>query len=317
MRLEPKLEISSFSLEDIILEILQDSSYPILETDLLEKIREYVPRATNTNMESSLEILRKKGYDIKEISHGTSKLYTLVRFFEISSEELYRITGTLELPAIITSDFHFGSKNCYRKAFDLMLEDVHKYNIKSMTIAGDLLQGVGVFRGESQELEIPEIGAQIDGLADILKNFKDISFHIVLGNHEEPVKSIAGLDPLKVLSSMLDDCYYYGHVGMLKIKDLYKYMMFHGQAISRTTSYPIEKIWDGLLEKPNILHTAHTHQKCIIQFEWNKWGILSGTLQRTNSYLLQKGLNAKEGWYILKDISDKGLDIIDRTLRVS
>jgi len=261
---------------------------------------------SSNDIRAYLKILQAKGYDIKEITSGQERLYVLIRTSSLKEEEMYRVHGSIETPIIITSDWHIGSKGFYKIAFDFLLKDVEQFGVNDVLLAGDLLQGRGVYRTEMADLLIPTVGEQIEVAVDLLSKLP-ARVHLVTGNHEEKIKGSIhiGLDVLKILSKQLDHVFYYGNVAQFDLNKEYRYMMMHGSGSpTEATSYRVEKIWRELLFKPNILHIGHTHQLNLVQKGINKWGIISGTLQRTSSWLLSKGFTAKVGWIILEDIPD-------------
>ncbi len=303
------------SFSDLVLEVLQKSKLPLTLSDIAESLP--IP-VTEDDIRIAISSLSERGYDIKEITRGDEELYVLVRFFDLSEDEVYRVHGNIETPLLLTSDWHFGSVNFQKKALLELKTDVIDYDIQSVMIAGDLIQGRNVFRTELQELAIPSITKQVTGVTSILRDFP-CDIHLISGNHEEKVKGsvMIGYDPLKTVASSLDNCTYYGHVAMLRLDDDYKYMMVHGGgSLTQATTHMVEKIWRELKEKPNILHVGHLHQEALVVKDRGKTCIMSGTLQRTSAWLLSKGWNAKICWVIIYDITDDYAHVVFRTPKV-
>lgn len=98
--------------------------------------------------------------------------------------------------AILLSDIHVGSNKFCEKAFERFLEwlngEVNNRaeeelvsRIKYMIIAGDVVDGIGIYPGQYNELEIPDIFDQYEALANLLRNVPDhITMFIGPGNHD-------------------------------------------------------------------------------------------------------------------------------------
>ncbi len=98
--------------------------------------------------------------------------------------------------AILLSDIHVGSNKFCEKAFEKFLEwlngEVNSRaeeelvsRIKYMIIGGDVVDGVGIYPGQYNELAIPDIFDQYEALANLLRNVPDhITMFIGPGNHD-------------------------------------------------------------------------------------------------------------------------------------
>jgi len=98
--------------------------------------------------------------------------------------------------AILLSDIHVGSNKFCEKAFERFLawlngevnnkkEEELVSRVKYLIIAGDVVDGVGIYPGQYNELEIPDIFDQYEAFANLMRNVPD---HIVTfigpGNHD-------------------------------------------------------------------------------------------------------------------------------------
>ncbi|WP_297535213.1 DNA-directed DNA polymerase II small subunit [Thermococcus sp.] len=98
--------------------------------------------------------------------------------------------------AVLLSDIHVGSNKFCEKAFEKFLEwlngEVNSRaeeelvsRIKYMIIGGDVVDGVGIYPGQYNELAIPDIFDQYEALANLLRNVPDhITMFIGPGNHD-------------------------------------------------------------------------------------------------------------------------------------
>ena len=98
--------------------------------------------------------------------------------------------------AVLLSDIHVGSNKFCETAFEKFLEwlngnvenETHAElvsRIKYLIIAGDVVDGVGIYPGQYEELAIPDIFDQYEALANLLRNVPDhIHMFIGPGNHD-------------------------------------------------------------------------------------------------------------------------------------
>ncbi|WP_457743071.1 DNA-directed DNA polymerase II small subunit [Thermococcus sp.] len=98
--------------------------------------------------------------------------------------------------AILLSDIHVGSNKFCEKAFEKFLEwlngEVNSRaeeelvsRIKYMILGGDVVDGVGIYPGQYNELAIPDIFDQYEALANLLRNVPEhITMFIGPGNHD-------------------------------------------------------------------------------------------------------------------------------------
>lgn len=267
-----------------------------------------------------LKRLTNEGYDIKEIISGKRKEYQLVRYADVSQKDYYRILGKVKTPLLITADWHIGSVGFSELAFQKLLEDVDNFGIKDIIHAGDLLQGRGVHRLELSDLLVTEIDEQIE-LADYyISQFPGrCTMHVCIGNHESKLKGSihAGLDALKRLAKENSKVRYYGHVFKLKLNKKFSILTMHTSGgLTYATSYRPQRIFDKLIERPDILVTGHLHKLMVLTHPPHHLILMAGTLQRENAYLVWKGEVSQVGWLILTDYDYEVQEVIVRTPRV-
>ena len=314
LKIEP-LEIDLGGVRELTLTLLRKAKTPVFINDLVKDVKSKIIGVNKETIRSAVDSLIVEGYDIKEITHGKKKMFALVRYSDREEKDMYRTHGNIETPLLITSDWHVGSKGFYKIAYNKLVRDIEEYGVKSMTIAGDLIQGRGVYPTELNELLIVPLGDQISYAVDLL-NELECDVHLISGTHEEKIQGSVqvGLDPLKLVATACENVTYYGHVANLVLDKDLKYMMIHGSgAVTAASTHMIEKVWRELVNKPNVLHMGHNHQMDFVRKGQSKMGLNSGTLQRTNSWLIQKGYNAKIGWWIIQDIPDpETMVLVDR-----
>ncbi len=246
-----------------------------------------------------------------------------------------------EIYMAFISDLHIGSKAFLQKEFQKFLEwlNLKRGNekekrivskIKYLIIAGDLVDGVGVYPGQENELMERDIGKQYDLFIKYMKkvpNYLDIIF--VPGNHDatrlsEPQPSIIHhyIEPLKEERQI----YSLGNPSRVVI-DGYKVLIYHGKSLEdwntvlprRKRNKPEEAIHEMLISRhlsplygsnvplapesfdfhliedpPDIVQTGHLH----INGEKRVNGITciaSGTWQRKTIYQAEMNINPTPG----------------------
>ncbi|MBU0706739.1 metallophosphoesterase, partial [Patescibacteria group bacterium] len=262
--------------------------------------------------------LRGHSYDVKAIPAGGKLLYAMVRTADITSETYYKPLGNIQSTCIQSSDWHVGSKTFSKKAFELMLEDIEDNSISDLMIDGDLIQSLGVHRLELADVSIWDATEQVLELVDLLTMIpKDVNIHFVLGNHEEKLKNQiqVGYDALNDAVSKMNErgfhnCNYYGSVANLTMDDDYTYLMMHtAGGVTYATSYRVERTWHNLIQRPNMYHTGHSHQLMHLSKAPHHELVISGTLQRENAWLMNKGLTSQVGWLLMRGYSPERCNI--------
>jgi DNA polymerase II small subunit len=104
--------------------------------------------------------------------------------------------------AVLTSDLHFGSKKFMRETFRRFLLWLNGKvgtqrlrtvagNVKYVVIAGDLVDGVGIYPGQARELAIKDVHRQYSVLSRYLEHIPDyVEVIIIPGNHDASRKAL-------------------------------------------------------------------------------------------------------------------------------
>ncbi len=99
-----------------------------------------------------------------------------------------------DISVALISDIHFGSNKFIEKAFRRFidwlngneeLEESLAQSVKYVVIAGDLVDGIGVYPGQQDDIHIHNLDDQFRGLASILRDIPDY-IHVIVapGNHD-------------------------------------------------------------------------------------------------------------------------------------
>ena len=208
--------------------------------------------------------------------------------------------------AVLTSDIHVGSKKFCKDAFkNFILWLQGKYgndkmreiagHVKYVLMAGDVVDGVGVYPGQSKELDIKDIFTQYRALASYIRRIPEyIEVLIIPGDHDAAPKALpqpcisqkyAGElfdskrvhllpDPCTVSIHGVEVVMYHGRslidvassvpgIGLNQACKAMKVLMqsrhlapTYGQ---RTLIVPMERDCLVIDRAPDILHTGHLH----------------------------------------------------------
>jgi DNA polymerase II small subunit len=104
--------------------------------------------------------------------------------------------------AVLTSDMHVGSTKFHRKAFERFISWLNgKYgnakmkeiasHVKYLVVAGDIVDGVGVYPNQMKELVIKDVHKQYDRALTFFEQIPDyIEILVSPGNHDAPRKAL-------------------------------------------------------------------------------------------------------------------------------
>ncbi|MFC7074574.1 DNA-directed DNA polymerase II small subunit [Halovenus rubra] len=97
-------------------------------------------------------------------------------------------TADREVEAALVSDVHVGSEEFRGDAWDRFADWLHTEEAESveyLLIAGDMVEGVGVYPGQDEELDIVDIYDQYEAFNEYLKDVPgDMEIVMIPGNHD-------------------------------------------------------------------------------------------------------------------------------------
>jgi len=294
-----------------VLRVLQRSKEPLNKIDLTRKARIRL-----SALKACLRELQEEGYDIRSIVRNGLDCYYLNRYALEKDEEFYRVHGKIKLPIIITGDWHIGSKVWSYQAYRQLLKDIERYRVKTLIILGDLLQGLGVYRKEAMDLAIHSIQEQVNYASELLDRI-EIPIHVCIGSHELALKGLheVGYDALDHLARLVPNIVYHGEQIKATFGKKYSFLGIHGSGgLTYAASYPLQRSWERLVEKPNIYAMGHRHR--FFAFLVPPFNLLMevGCLSRETLYVLARGITSLISWWVLREF-DARKGIIELTCR--
>jgi DNA polymerase II small subunit len=93
-------------------------------------------------------------------------------------------TPALEGRTLLLSDTHIGSNSFLPTLFKRALDWVREERVENLVIAGDLVDGIGIYPQQEEELYLHDIHQQFEYAADFLKGLEGTKVYFVPGNHD-------------------------------------------------------------------------------------------------------------------------------------
>lgn len=224
--------------------------------------------------------------------------------------------------AVLISDVHVGSDTFLEDAWNRFADWLCDSQVSYLLVAGDLVDGIGIYPDQDKELVIPNIYGQYDLLGEMIS---DLPSHIRVilapGNHDvvrgaEPQPAI----PEKFRQKYPDNCIFVENPALVNLQGV-RILMYHGRSfddlIKLMPGASYEKAYDIIPEMlkrrhlapcygnrtpiaadtidrliidpiPEVVHTGHVHI-CGISRYRGVLGINSGTWQSQTAF--QKQMN--------------------------
>lgn len=247
-----------------------------------------------------------------------------------------------ETYAVFLSDLHVGNKFFMEKEFDSFVSwlsnpDPIARKVRFVILAGDIVDGVGVYPNQDKELDCLTIEEQITKLEEVLSKVpKNIKVFIAPGNHDPGRRALPQPAYPEKYSQNLrkhENFFLVGNPAMISLNGV-KVLVFHGQSIDdivKTTpglSYdnptkvmrqllksrhlspiygsqtPIAPEVEDMMvidEIPDIFHVGHVH---IVGFDMYRGVLLlnSGTWQKQTPFQASVGLTPTPGLAVIVNL---------------
>ncbi len=245
------------------------------------------------------------------------------------------------------SDLHYGSKYFKQKEWDKMIEYLNSpaetaQNIKYLVLAGDCVDGIGIYPGHEKNLAIHDVYKQYSDFAAMLEKLPDHITPIMSpGNHD----AVRPAEPQPMLEADIQQDYsntiHTGNPGRVNLSGI-DLLTYHGKSLDDmipmmshvTYENPIEGMKEMLrkrhlapawglrnalspeeedqmviVDKPDIFVTGHTHSHGV---EW--WRgiplIVSSTFQGLTDFMQMMGSKPKIGYLTVYNIQNRQTRII-------
>lgn len=199
----------------------------------------------------------------------------------------------------VVSDVHLSSSAQRPEAVETAYDVFEREGITDVFNPGDLVDGMGIYRGQISEVVHHTYEAQVEHAATVYPSRPGITTRIIGGNHDlEGDFGRAGADPVQAVCNRRDDMVYLGrYSAWVDLPNGATMQLLHPQGgASYAASYKPQKIAESYEagSKPNILLIGHWHKTGY----WMVRGIqtmLAGTFQGPTTYSTRKAMG-EAGW---------------------
>jgi DNA polymerase II small subunit len=237
--------------------------------------------------------------------------------------------------AVFISDVHVGSntflEECWNRFADWLADSGASY----LLIAGDLVDGIGIFPGQEQELTIKNIYEQYDVFGEMISKLPHrIKIIVSPGNHDV----VRGAEPQPVIPEAFtkkfpENCMLVENPALVNLQGV-RVLMYHGRSIDDMIGLIPGASYDqsGLMMQemlqrrhlapaygrrtpiaagrtdrliidpiPEILHTGHVHIRGLAQYR-GVLGINAGTWQSQTAFQKQMNVNPTPAQAVMVDL---------------
>lgn len=237
--------------------------------------------------------------------------------------------------AVFISDVHVGSNTFLEEEWNRFADWLSDEPAGYLLIAGDLVDGVGIYPGQEQELTIRNIHEQYDRFGEMLSGLPSrLKIVVAPGNHDV----VRGAEPQPVIPKPFSDkfpknCTLVENPALVNLQGV-RVLMYHGRSIddmiglipgasyeksgqmmeemlSRRHLAPVygrkTPIAAGKLDRmiidpvPEILHTGHVHIRGITLYR-GVLGINAGTWQAQTAFQKQMNVHPTPAQAVVVDL---------------
>jgi len=278
-----------------------------------EETAKYIDELMDDHIE--IDVMKKRGRGRQPLLYHINMLPEVGNIYEISGKEKKKNTTRFGF----MSDLHIASKFHLPKTLKASLERLEEDGIKKIYIAGDIVDGLDIYRGHRENLITTSIEEQTDMVADTLSKYPNMEFWGIAGNHDYSFTKLDGSKPLSILEAKADN---FKNLGDLRADVVYKgikiRLLHGGSGRTYARSYPtqvyLRDLFGGsekrdIREMPEILLVGHYHTK----YQSKDHGIevlQPGSFQDgDNEYCIRRGLTGPNGLYEVEfDFQDGIID---------
>ncbi|MCX2819981.1 DNA-directed DNA polymerase II small subunit [Haladaptatus sp. F3-133] len=245
-------------------------------------------------------------------------------------------TASRDVKAVLISDIHVGSETFVRDRWELFADWLGRQDdVEYLLVGGDMVEGVGVYPGQDEELttvDIYEQYADCAGMFDALPD--DIQIVTITGNHD----SVRLAEPQPALDERFrepfaDNVSFHGNPSVVSVEGV-DVLMYHGMSLNPfAESVPeveIESPETAMVEMlrkrhlapmygdvrlapekedylvidepPDVLHTGHTHTVGAEEYR-NVLTVNTGAWQAQTPYQKSMNIQPDVGYAAVLDLS--------------
>jgi DNA polymerase II small subunit/DNA polymerase delta subunit B len=179
--------------------------------------------------------------------------------------------------------------------------------ISNVYVAGDLLAGGKMYRGQEFELWAHGADAQIDLAVNSWPEKKDMTTHFITGNHDLSFYKTAGVDVGHRLQELRSDFNYLGReeadIVFNTEQGTARMRLVHpGKGTAYALSYQPQKYIEALEggKKPHVICMGHYHKAEKLPQYRNIYLIQTGCIEAQTPFMRRNNISAHCGFWIIK-----------------
>ena len=247
-----------------------------------------------------------------------------------------------EVKAVLVSDIHVGSETFVRERWEMFADWIARQeDVEYLLVGGDMVEGVGVYPGQDDELTTVDIYEQYRDCAEMFDALpEDIEIVTITGNHD----SVRLAEPQPALDERFREPFgenvsFHGNPSIVTVEGV-DVLMYHGMSLNPfAESLPhveIESPETAMVEMlrkrhlapmygdvrlapekedhlviddvPDVLHTGHTHTVGAEKYR-NVLTVNTGAWQAQTPYQKSMNIQPDVGYAAVLDLSTLELDM--------
>jgi DNA polymerase II small subunit len=248
--------------------------------------------------------------------------------------------------AVFISDIHVGSNTFMEKEWGRFVEWMDQCDARYLLVAGDLVDGIGIYPNQDAELVIKDIYEQYTALGEMLSTLsRQIQIVLSPGNHD----IVRGVEPQPTIPepfrrSFPDNCVWVENPSLLSLQGV-RVLMYHGRSIDdmiglipdASYAHPQQMMEEMLRRRhlaltygkrvplaaervdrliidpvPEVLHTGHVHTSGITNYR-GVLGINAGAWQSQTVFQRQMNIHPTPCQAVILDLQTLQPLVLDFT----
>lgn len=208
----------------------------------------------------------------------------------------------------VVGDPHCGSTYEAVPEMQAMYERFASEGVKDVLCAGDLVDGINMYRTQPYEIHAHGWAAQRDHFVKIAPRVEGITTHFITGNHDASMKAAAGVDVGGEIAERRRDWHFCGE-DAATVEFItgngrrFRVSLIHpGGGSAYAISYRAQKIVEQLEggTKPNMMCIGHFHKADFLPSYRNVAVLQTGTFQWQTPFMVRQGLSAMVGGWTVR-----------------
>jgi len=250
--------------------------------------------------------------EISSAPESVKKLRDLQQSIELIAKRQRKYVLPFEKPELkigIIGDTHVGSLYHRGAALAAYYQAAEAVGCTHVLVAGDILAGWKVYKGQEFELRDRGIEEQLQRVKNEWPRSKMETLFIT-GNHDASFKNLVGANVGAMISNAREDLVCIGEdQATVCLGDRYRIMLTHpGGGTAYAISYRPQKIVESLAggRKPNMLCVGHYHKAEFLPSHRNVAILQVGTFESQTPFMARQASAAHVGgWIVSVRFGDK------------